>query len=77
MRKGQIEVFMIAILALFIAYCGLKATLERMIIDNYVKREMHILPDKPYWADEFYMDLCGKNLMFGCHNFYRAQYEKI
>ena len=32
-----------------------KVTLERLIIDNYVKREMGLLPDKMYWADAIYM----------------------
>lgn len=62
---------------LLASYVGLKATLERLIIDNYVKREMGILPDKLYWADGLYMDLCGRGLMWGCHGFYSRQAQQF
>lgn len=63
-----------SIFIICVIYCGVKVTLERLIINNYAQREAGLLPDEWYWADRLYITLGVNNLMWGWSDFYRSTY---
>lgn len=51
-------------LVIFYIFFGLRWTLEGLIAKNYALRQLHLIPDKLYWADNVYMKLYGFNTGF-------------